>query len=153
MNIRKATLGDIELLIRLRMDFLTEEFGGLSPRRKEELAGRLGPYFETHLRDRSFIAMIAEAEGEAVATAYMAISEMPAGPSFMTGRVGTVLNVWTCPQHRRKGIAARVLGKLIDEARLLDVSSVRLSATEAGRGLYQKLGFRDSKYPYMSLEL
>lgn len=153
MNIRKATLEDIELLIRLRMDFLAEEFGGADPRQEEKIADRLGPYFETHLRDRSFIAMIAEAEGEAVSTAYMAISEMPAGPSFMTGRVGTVLNVLTCPQHRRKGIAARVLGKLIDEARLLDVSSVRLSATEAGRGLYQKLGFRDSKYPYMSLEL
>ena len=56
-----------------------------------------------------------------------------------------------CTALRRKGIAARMVSILIEEAWSRGVTEISLDATEAGRPLYRKLGFHDSG-EYMVLE-
>ena len=62
-----------------------------------------------------------------------------------------LMNVHTVPALRRKGIAARMVSILIEEAWSRGVTEISLDATEAGRPLYRKLGFHDSG-EYMVLE-
>lgn len=40
----------------------------------------------------------------------------PATPSFINGRTGMVLNLYTKPEYRRKGIARKLLEQLLAEA-------------------------------------
>lgn len=101
---RKATKLDIDVLIGLRLEYLLSDRGFLSEKDKDKITVQLKEYFNRNI-DTAFLAVIAESNGEVVSTAYLAISEKPANPSFITGKIGTVLNVYTRPQFRRKGIS------------------------------------------------
>lgn len=153
MKVRMAAGGDIELLIRLRMDYLAEEYPDLSAESGQEILARLRPYFERNLADGTLLAAIAEEEGRAVSVAFLCIHERPPNPSFPTGRTGTLLNVLTDPGFRRRGMAFAVLTRLMEEARGIGVSSIDLSATPQGRPLYEKLGFQLSPYASMKIRL
>ncbi len=82
-----------------------------------------------------------EADGTAVSTAYLAASEKPANPRFITGKTATLHNVFTYPEYRGRGYATAVLECIIRQAKAMNVSVIELSATETGRPVYEKLGF------------
>ncbi|SMD02544.1 GNAT family N-acetyltransferase [Sporomusa malonica] len=153
MNIRKATIDDIDILIKLRIDYLLADNGNLTTDEKNAIRSQLTTYFSKHI-NHDFIAILAETDNNILSTAFLAISEKPANPAFITGKTGTLLNVLTYPEYRRIGIASRVISKIIDEAKQLGVSSINLSATKEGKPLYEKLGFTESpKYTSMKMQL
>jgi predicted acetyltransferase len=59
----------------------------------------------------------------------------------LSGCVGYVMNVVTVPTYRRRGIARRVMTDILRWLAEQGVEHVTLHATEAGRPLYQELGF------------
>ena len=153
MLIKKAKIDDIEQLIKLRIDYLVEERGNLSNDEESAIKKQLKSYLEKHISDDSFVGIVADVEGVIASTAFLAISERPANPIFITGLKGTILNVLTYPEYRRKGIATKVLEALIEEAKRANVSSIELMATTDGRYLYEKLGFKETTYTAMRLQL
>ena len=154
MNIYKATLDDIDDLIQLRIDFLTMDQGRLSDQNEKDIRSQLKVYLAKHIPLEDFIAVIAKhPTGKIVSAAFLIIQERPANPSFITGLTGTLLNVVTYPEFRRKGIASQVIGEIINEARQKGVSSIDLYATDDGKELYKKLGFVEPSYTSMRLKL
>jgi len=151
--LRKASIDDIELLIRLRIDYLTEDKGKPSKDEETAIKTQLKKYFSKHIPNNTFIGVLAEMDGKIVSTAYLAVAEKPANQVFITGVTGTMLNVLTYPEYRRKGIATKVLDKLIEEAKAVGVSHIDLSATDDGKYLYEKIGFKKSNYIAMGLRL
>lgn len=154
MNICKATLDDIDDLIGLRIDFLTMDQGRLSDQNEKDIRAQLKVYLAKHIPLEDFIAVIAKhPTGKIASAAFLIIQERPANPSFITGLTGTLLNVVTYPEFRRKGIASQVIGEIINEARQKGVSSIDLYATDDGREPYKKLGFVEPSYTSMRLKL
>jgi ribosomal protein S18 acetylase RimI-like enzyme len=151
--LRKANIDDVELLIKLRIDYLTEDKGSPSQYEETAIRNQLEEYFSKHIPNNTFIGIFAEANGKIASTAYLAVSEKPANQVFITGVTGTILNVLTYPEHRRKGFATKVLERLINEAKTIGVSYIDLSATSDGIYLYEKMGFKKSKYIAMNLLL
>jgi len=154
LTYRKAVIADLNALIQLRMDYLTEDRGSLSEAEQSAVAVQLAEYFPRHMGD-GFVAYLAETDGRIAAAAFLAIAEMPANPAFITGKTGTLLNMLTYPAYRRQGIATELLKRLIAEARALNLSYIKLQATESGKPLYEKLGFivGRSRYTEMTLQL
>ncbi len=152
MNIRKASIQDIAVLTKLRIDFL-KTLKGLPEKKEEIIKAQLYSYFEKHLNKGDFIALLAEEDGKIISTAFLVIHEFPANVSFITGITATLINVFTYPEFRRQGIAMHVIKKLIEEAKKLHVSTIDLSSTEVGRELYKKLHFEVSEYIPMRLIL
>ncbi len=70
----------------------------------------------------------------------------------MTGRTGTVLNVYTRPEFRRHGIAGRLMRLLLAEAAELKLDFVELKATDSGYSLYKSLGFEDVVTKYHNMK-
>src|SRR5436190_21276981 len=64
-----------------------------------------------------------------------------AGNAIAEGRHAIIINVFTEPQWRRQGIALLLLQQIIDWARAERLDSLVLHASEAGRSLYEQLGF------------
>jgi GNAT superfamily N-acetyltransferase len=57
------------------------------------------------------------------------------------GRQGIILNVFTEPEWRRRGIAALLMKTIIEWSREQRLDGLVLDASDDGRGLYEQLGF------------
>lgn len=152
MNIRKATIEDIDILIKIRIDFLSDERGGLPADEEAAIRAQLAKYYTKHI-NHDFIAILAETDDNVVSTAFLVISERPANPSFINGRTGTLLNVFTYPEYRRMGFATKTICQIVNEAKKLGVSFIDLFATRDGKPLYEKFGFNEPKDTAMRLKL
>ena len=73
-------------------------------------------------------------------------------PAFITGKTGTVLNVYTKLECRHNGHARKLMNMLMDDVSVMGLSVVELKATDSGYQLYKSLGFSDtvSKYHPMT---
>lgn len=153
MKIYKAGLNDIEDLVQLRIDFLKMDQGSLSEDDEKAIRDQSKIYFAKHIHLGDFIALIAKTEGKIASAAFMVLQEKPANPAFMTGIIGTLLNVITYPEYRKRGIASQLVQMMIKEAEKIGVSSIDLSSTEAGKNIYEKIGFTTPAYTAMRLKL
>lgn len=57
------------------------------------------------------------------------------------GRLGAIVNVFTEPEWRRRGIAALLMQRIIGWLREQGIERLTLHASDAGRALYEKVGF------------
>ena len=150
MKVYKAATSDIEMLVRARIDYLTEDHGALDERDAAAIRERLPGYFAAHLNKDLFCYVIRDGE-MIVSCAFLLVVEKPMSPSFINGRTGTVLNVYTQPAYRRRGYARAVMEALLDDVRAMGLCVVELKATDDGYPLYRSVGFEDdvSKYHCM----
>jgi GNAT superfamily N-acetyltransferase len=61
--------------------------------------------------------------------------------SIGEGRQAIIVNVFTEPQWRRRGIASLLLREIISWSRTERVDRLVLHASEEGRSVYERLGF------------
>lgn len=147
-----ARLSDINDLVRLRLDYLVEDF-------KEEATNELDYYEEqvrSHLKNnlgKNLIGFIARKNGTIIATAYLLIIGKIPNPTVRNGRCGEVLSVYTDPHYRGQGIAKTLLEGLIEYAREKNLTKIDLKATESGLNLYKKVGFKELKQKYTNMRL
>lgn len=148
MIIRKATADDAKLLSEVRKLQLIDE--GIDP--NCDIDSELSAFFKKWLESEDFIQLIAEEDGKLLSTAAVIYYDLP--PSF-TNKIGVrgyVTNVYTAPEHRRKGLSKMLLTKLLDDARSRGIKKLWLGASKLGRPLYEKLGFIQQE-SYMELTL
>lgn len=151
ISVRLASKEDIPELVRLRLAYFDEEFGALPQAQLDAISAQLPPYFAAHLGTDCIAAAAALPDGHLAACALLTVTENPANPSFPNGRQGYVLGVFTEPQHRGKGLATRIMQQILEEAKRLRLDTVRLSASDMGKGIYERLGFavRESHFTEM----
>ena len=148
MIIRKATVNDAKLLSEVRKLQLIDE--GIDP--NCDIDSELSAFFKKWLESEDFIQLIAEEDRKLLSTAAVIYYDLP--PSF-TNKIGVrgyVTNVYTAPEHRRKGLSKMLLTKLLDDARSRGIKKLWLGASKLGRPLYEKLGFLQQE-SYMELTL
>ena len=58
-----------------------------------------------------------------------------------TGRKAYIMNMYTKPEYRRKGIAIKTLELLVKDAQEKGITDISLEATDIGKPLYEKFGF------------
>ena len=62
-------------------------------------------------------------------------------PAIGEGRHAIIINVYTEPEWRRRGVAALLMRHIIDWSRAEKLDRLLLHASDDGRALYEKLGF------------
>lgn len=152
LSYRKAKPSDIPVLIKLRLGYMHETHDDLSEDVFEQIAAQSGGYFQEHL-NRDCVVYLAEEDGEAAGCVFFLLINKPASPLFITGKTGTLMNVYTLPQHRRKGIAKQLVQMAIDDGKNWDLSYIELRSTKCGYPLYKELNFIEDKSIYMSMKL
>ncbi|MBR6164327.1 MAG: GNAT family N-acetyltransferase [Clostridia bacterium] len=150
MDVQKAQISDIDALVDLRIRYLKEDHGRLGIQDEETIAEKLPEYFRAHLGKDLFCYIVRDGK-DIVSCAFLLVVEKPMSPSFINGKTGMVLNVYTRPAHRQKGYAGLLMKELISDARKMALCSIELKATDAGYSLYRSAGFADdvSKYHLM----
>ena len=150
----KATIEDIGVLTDLRIAYLNEDLGVISNENLELMQASLPSYYEKHL-NKDLMVYVARDEMDIVSCAFLLIVEKPMSPSFITGKIGTVLNVYTKPDFRKKGYAKKLITTMLEDAKAEGLSIIELKATEDGYSLYKSVGFEDvvAKYHNMKIVL
>ena len=146
----EASKDDIKELIRLRIAYMIDDFGGVSDHEKECMEKQLPDYFNRKLGNE-LVAFIAKDDNRIVSVAYLQIIEMPANSILLNGLYGEVLNVYTEPEYRGKGLCTQLINNLIEYGKKRGLGRVDLSATEEGYPIYKKDGFVDKEHRYTDM--
>jgi len=141
--IRKLNKNDKDIFIKLRMAYIKETYKKVNLTELKQIESNLNKYFDKHINKDDFIGIIGEYNKNIVSAAYLIINDFPANPKIITGRAGTLINVYTFPEYRKKGFAAKLIEEIIKEAKIKGISRIDLKATEDGYNLYKNIGFID----------
>lgn len=151
---RPAVNDDVPALANYRIQFLNEHFNHPENDDTEVVRKSLQEYFAKAIPTRNYIAWVAEHEGRKIATSGMVVWQKPAMYGAVeSGKLGYLLNFYTIPQARRKGIATRLLNELISEAKSLGLKYLHLHASKDGINIYRKAGFVEPWEPELELKL
>lgn len=66
---------------------------------------------------------------------------LPRPHALQGGREALIVNVYTEPEHRQRGLARRLMQTMLDWCKQHQIANVVLHASDEGRPLYQSLGF------------
>ena len=80
------------------------------------------------------------------------ILSWPASPKNPENRRALIVNVYTEPEYRGQGLARQLMLTVLDWLKQQGFRAAALHASEAGRHLYETLGFRASNEMQLKLE-
>lgn len=140
MEYRLATTDNMELLIDLRKRLLVEEGQTVSSDIDEELRN----FFEKQLNSGQFVQWIIEEDKNVLATGGIQFISFPPSYSNSTGIRGYILNMYTTPESRGRGLAKQLVERIFKEAQGRNVHHIFLISSPMGKPLYKKLGFKEN---------
>jgi GNAT superfamily N-acetyltransferase len=153
ISVRRATQEDARRLAELRMNFQREMGEEAETDQHSMLMEATYRYFSEKLPNDGFVAWIAEAEGEIIGTSGLIFYQRPPSEHDLLGKEACILNMYTLPEWRGKGIASRLLQELLTYARQSGTRRIWLYATEDGKPVYEKAGFVAKKRKLLEMEL
>lgn len=141
VDIRKATLADIDMVMGSRIEML-KVVNNLSEdvSFEAEFIHNTRSYFENQ-NQTTLIAI----ESEVVGCATICYTTLMPTFDHPSGKRAHIMNVYTRNNYRRQGVALRMMNMLIDEAKQNGVTEISLDTTTLGKTLYEKCGFIETE--------
>jgi GNAT superfamily N-acetyltransferase len=100
------------------------------------------PWLERALADGSYRHWMAlDGSGRVAGGGGVLLSPWPANPKDPCTERAVILNVYTEPEFRKRGIARRIMLTILDWVKEKGFRAVNLHASPEGRRLYEQLGF------------
>lgn len=118
------------------------DMGSVMGEQSEVLIAATEPWLAELMAAGEYCGWLIENNNEVVAGGGIHLRELPPGPGCLkVGRWGHIVNVYTAPDHRRRGLARMLMDEILRwcEVNVLDL--VTLTASDEGRPLYESLGF------------
>jgi GNAT superfamily N-acetyltransferase len=140
-NIRRASLGDLDALVHLRLELLREVGNLKTADDAPALAEATRRYLKEKIPQDVFLVWVAEEKDKIVGTSGLMLFENPPISGDFSRREAYITNMYTLPEWRGKGIATALLEEIIHFAKEMDARRLWLRATPAGRSVYEKAGF------------
>ena len=136
-----VTADDIDALVACRLEFIDD----IKKTHIDDpaLADNLHAYFRETIPSGKFISWAAMDGNEMIATSGLCFHQTPPNASALDGSSAYIMNMYTKPAYRKRGIANELFSRILEEARKLGYKKVSLNASEMGVGLYRKYGFKE----------
>jgi ribosomal protein S18 acetylase RimI-like enzyme len=144
IRIRRADLKDLDSLIEFRIA-LFREMGIIKLYSDERpFYNAVKQYFNTYIPKESFLSWIAEKNGEIIASSGLIFIQKPPSPNNLSGKEAYIMNLYTAPEWRGRGIATSIMRKIFEFIEENEIDKASLHATDIGQSIYDKLGFQYS---------
>lgn len=127
-------------LMRWRAEVISNVFGQ-KPDKRLLAANR--QYYARHIAAGTHLAFMASIDGEEAGCGAICLSEELPSPDNSSGRCAYVMNIYVREPFRNRGVAHRIVSRLIEEAKKLDCGKIYLETTAEGKPVYTSLGFKD----------
>lgn len=116
-NFIKVTIEHIDTIINLRLALLKELDELSSPQEEQLMETATRKYLQTALSNNEFISYMAEINGEPVGISGMVLFIRPPYLENLNGIEAYILNMYTSPEYRGKGLAKQLLEHCINECK------------------------------------
>jgi len=143
ISYRTATVDDINDLVSLRIIFLQEVEKNCNPKYDNKVRNSIYAYFMDNLPKKTYISWLALDDDKIVGTSGLSFNVVQPSYGNPSGKEAYIMNMYTIPEYRKKGIAKNLLDKTMEEAKKREVGKIRLHATSMGRPIYLKKGFEE----------
>lgn len=142
---KKASIKDIEILTQTRVEVLRaanklSEDVDISMVEKESYA-----YYEDCFEEDSHVAYIVYENNKFVGCGGVSFYKVMPTYHNPSGKKAYIMNMYTRPEHRRKGIALMMLDLLVNQAKERNIEQISLEATAMGRPVYERYGFTNMR--------
>lgn len=141
-TIREASLVDLEVVLNHRRSM----FGDMGYHDElvlDIVESNSRPFFAERLADGRYRAWLVETSSkEVVAGGGIMIFDHVSSPRDPHPQRPLIVNMYTEPAYRRKGIARKLMEIMVDWCKKEGFGSVSLYASNDGRPLYEALGFK-----------
>ena len=138
---KRAELEDIDILTKTRIEVLRAANQLSDDTDMSEVERESYNYYQKALCDGSHIAYLVFDEERFVGAGGVSFFQVMPTYHNPSGNKAYIMNMYTNPEYRRKGIAIKTLDMLIRDAKNRGVTAISLEATDMGRPLYEKYGF------------
>jgi len=150
--IRTTTPADLEQILHHRRSMFRDDGYSDEPM-LDAIVTNSRTVIERGLREGSYRGWFAVSDGMVVAGVGLMISAWPAGPTGPhKSQRAYILNVYTEPEFRGRGISTTLMQAAVEHCRAEGFATVWLHATEAGRRVYEKVGFKSTNEMKLALE-
>lgn len=138
---KRATLEDIDILTATRIEVLRAANRLSHDIDMSNVEKESYNYYQKALCNSSHIAYLIFDYNHFVGAG--GVSFFQVMPTFHnpSGNKAYIMNMYTNPGYRRKGIDCKVLDMLIRDTKRRGIDAISLEATDMGRPLYEKYGF------------
>jgi ribosomal protein S18 acetylase RimI-like enzyme len=144
LQTRLATLSDA-VLITAHRHAMFAEMGKYPAEALDRMDPHVTPWLERMMAAGRYVGWIVEDDGQPAASAGFFALDWPPHPLDPAGTArGYLLNFWVEPGYRRRGLARALVREAVAESRRRGFRVSVLHASDAGRPVYEKEGFRAS---------
>lgn len=141
ITIRRATADDCAVILHHRR-CMFEDMDEGTMEELDRMTEVNEPWLRTALSNGAYQGWLAEDQsGPIVAGGGVVILSWPASPKDPYSRRALIVNVYTEPEFRGRGIARQIMSVILESLKQQGFRSVALHASAAGRHLYEALGF------------
>lgn len=141
LTYKRATPKDIDLLTQTRIEVLRAANQLSDDTDMTEVEKQSYSYYQKALCDDSHIAYLVFDGTRFIGSGAVSFYQVMPTYHNPSGKKAYIMNIYTRPEYRRKGIAARVLDMLVKDSKHRGITAISLEATDMGRPLYAKYGF------------
>ncbi len=141
---KRLTENDLDRIIRMRIDQLTEEYTseGKAVPENVDLETALKDFYKKNMAAGTYVSWLAFDGDKIVGTSGMSFAEKPPYFTCPSGKLGILSSMYTDPDYRRMGIATGLLDRVINEAKEYGCGTIYITASDMGVKLYESYGFR-----------
>jgi GNAT superfamily N-acetyltransferase len=140
-RLRVATVADVAAIAAHRAAMFCD-MGELEAAERGSLAAASTAYLAGAIARGEYRGWLAERAGVVIAGAGVLLRPLLPRPGHPDGGTEAyVLNVYTEPAHRRRGVARRLMEAVLDWSRAQGIARVTLHASDDGRRLYTAMEF------------
>jgi len=138
---RTVRVSDAPVVARHRIHMFMD-MGELSESEAPDLEAASRDQLENLIASGEYTGWLAEWDGRVVAGVGVLLHRLlPRAGDLGLRHEAYVLNVYTEPEHRRRGLSQRLMLALIDWCRQQNLTRITLHASRFGRPVYEALGF------------
>ena len=138
---KRATSEDIDILTETRIEVLRAANQLSDDIDMSEVEKESYNYYQKTLCDGSHIAYLVFDGKRFVGAGGVSFFQVMPTYHNPSGNKAYIMNMYTNPAYRRRGIAAKTLDMLINDTKNKGITAISLEATDMGRPLYEKYGF------------
>lgn len=142
---KKAGIDDFEVLTKLRVEVLRAANKLSDSVDMSEVYDESYDYYKNCFNKDEHVAYLVYDNDKIAGCGGVSFFKVMPTYHNTSGKKAYIMNMYTRPEYRRKGIAIKILDLLVSEAKKRNISAISLEATDMGRPLYEKYGFTNMK--------